>query len=75
MRSFSKKLDIDAIARVNNVYLTIDDIDKSLFYGLDKKDSLFQIQNVINDWATKALLEDGALVNINIKKQEESLKD
>ena len=63
--------DIDAIARVNNVYLTIDDIDQSLFYGLDKKDSLFQIQNVINDWATKALLEDGALVNINIKKQEE----
>jgi hypothetical protein len=63
--------DIDAIARVNNVYLTIDDVDQSLFYGLDKKDSLFQIQNVINDWATKALLEDGALVNINIKKQEE----
>ena len=51
--------------------MTIDDIDQSLFYGLDKKDSLFQIQNVINDWATKALLEDGALVNINIKKQEE----
>jgi hypothetical protein len=51
--------------------LTIDDVDQSLFYGLDKKDSLFQIQNVINDWATKALLEDGALVNINIKKQEE----
>ena len=63
--------DIDKIARVNNVYLTIDDIDQSLFYGLDKKDSLFQIQNVINDWATKVLLEDGALVNINIKKQEE----
>ena len=63
--------DIDKIARVNNVYLTIDDIDQSLFYGLDKKDSLFQIQNIINDWATKALLEDGALVNINIKKQEE----
>ncbi|MFL2621604.1 MAG: peptidyl-prolyl cis-trans isomerase [Flavobacteriaceae bacterium] len=63
--------DIDAIARVNNVYLTIDDVDQSLFYGLDKKDSLFQIQNVINDWATKVLLEDGALVNINIKKQEE----
>lgn len=63
--------DIDAIARVNNVYLTTDDVDQSLFYGLDKKDSLFQIQNVINDWATKALLEDGALVNINIKKQEE----
>jgi len=66
-----RKSDIDAIARVNNIYLKIDDIDQSLFNGLDKKDSLFQIQNVINDWATKALLEDGALVNINIKKQEE----
>ena len=66
-----KNSENDAVARVNDIYLNIEDIDQSLFFGLSKKDSLFQIQNIINDWATSKLLEDGALLNLNSDQQQE----
>lgn len=66
-----KNSENDAVARVNDIYLNIEDIDQSLFFGLSKKDSLFQIQNIINDWATSKLLEDGALLNLNSGQQQE----
>ena len=66
-----KNFENDAIARVNDTYLNIEDIDQSLFLGLNKKDSLFQIQNIVNDWATSKLLEDGALLNLNSRQQQE----
>ena len=66
-----KNFENDAIARVNDTYLNIQDIDQSLFLGLNKKDSLFQIQNIVNDWATSKLLEDGALLNLNSRQQQE----
>ena len=66
-----KNSENDAVARVNDIYLNIEDIDQSLFFGLSKKDSLFQIQNIINDWATSKLLEDGALLNLNSRQQQE----
>ena len=65
-----KRSNIDPIARVNNFYLTSEDIDHSLFDELNKEDSLFQIQNIINDWATRKLLEDGAYTNLNVQKQQ-----
>ena len=61
----------DAIARVNNTFLTKDKIDVGLFDGLSIQDSLIQIQNIINDWATQQLLQDGALVNLEAQKQKE----
>ena len=61
----------DAIARVNSTFLTKDKIDAGLFDGLSVQDSLIQIQNIINDWATQQLLQDGALVNLEAQKQKE----
>ncbi|MEC8724526.1 MAG: peptidyl-prolyl cis-trans isomerase [Bacteroidota bacterium] len=61
----------DAIARVNSTFLTKDKIDVGLFDGLSVQDSLIQIQNIINDWATQQLLQDGALVNLEAQKQKE----
>ena len=61
----------DAIARVNSTFLTKDKIDVSLFDGLSVQDSLIQIQNIINDWATQQLLQDGALLNLEVQKQTE----
>ena len=61
----------DTIARVNSTFLTKDEIDVGLFDGLSVKDSLIQIQNIINDWATQQLLHDGALLNLEAQKQKE----
>lgn len=61
----------DAIARVNSTFLTKDKIDAGLFDGLSVQDSLIQIQNIINDWATQQLLQDGALLNLEAQKQKE----
>ncbi len=61
----------DAIARVNNTFLTKDKIDVGLFDGLSVQDSLTQIQNIINNWATQQLLQDGALLNLEAQKQKE----
>ncbi|MEC8536795.1 MAG: peptidyl-prolyl cis-trans isomerase [Bacteroidota bacterium] len=61
----------DTIARVNSTFLTKDKIDVGLFDGLSIQDSLIQIQNIINDWATQQLLQDGALVNLEAQKQKE----
>ena len=61
----------DTIARVNSTFLTKDKIDAGLFDGLSVQDSLIQIQNIINDWATQQLLQDGALLNLEAQKQKE----
>ena len=61
----------DAIARVNSTFLTKDKIDAGLFDGLSVQDSLIQIQNIINDWATQQLLQYGALLNLEAQKQKE----
>lgn len=61
----------DSIARVNNSFLTLDDIDTALVEGLSQQDSLIQIQNVINNWATEQLLQDGARINLEAKQQSE----
>ena len=61
----------DSIARVNSSFLTLDDIDTALVEGLSQQDSLIQIQNVINNWATEQLLQDGARINLEAKQQSE----
>ena len=61
----------DSIARVNTSFLTLDDIDTALFEGLSQQDSLIQIQNAINNWATEQLLQDGARINLEAEQQIE----
>ena len=61
----------DSIARVNSSFLTLDDIDTALVEGLSQQDSLIQIQNVINNWATEQLLQDGARINLEAEQQIE----
>ena len=61
----------DSIARVNSIFLTLDDIDTALVEGLSQQDSLIQIQNVINNWATEQLLQDGARINLEARQQSE----
>ena len=61
----------DSIARVNTSFLTLDDIDTALVEGLSQQDSLIQIQNVINNWATEQLLQDGARINLEAEQQIE----
>ena len=61
----------DSIARVNSSFLTLDDIDTALFEGLSQQDSLMQIQNVIKNWATAQLLQDGARINLAAEQQSE----
>jgi len=61
----------DSIARVNSSFLTLDDIDTALFEGLSQQDSLIQIQNAINNWATEQLLQDGARINLETEQQSE----
>ena len=61
----------NSIARVNSSFLSFDDIDAALFEGLSQQDSSIQIQNVINNWATKQLLQDGARINLEAEQQIE----
>ena len=59
----------NSIARVNSSFLSFDDIDAALFEGLSQQDSLIQIQNVIYNWATEQLLQDGARINLEAAQQ------
>ncbi len=61
----------NSIARVNSSFLSFDDIDATLFEGLSQQDSLIQIQNVIYNWATEQLLQDGARINLEAAQQSE----
>ena len=61
----------NSIARVNSSFLSFDDIDAALFEGLSQQDSLIQIQNVIYNWATEQLLQDGARINLELEQQIE----
>ena len=61
----------NSIARVNSSFLSFDDIDAALFEGLSQQDSLIQIQNVIYNWATEQLLQDGARINLEAAQQSE----
>ena len=61
----------NSIARVNSSFLSFDDIDATLFEGLSQQDSLILIQNVIYNWATEQLLQDGARINLEAAQQSE----
>ncbi|WP_147676010.1 peptidyl-prolyl cis-trans isomerase [Algibacter pacificus] len=69
--NFSLKEEENAtpIARVNNAYLYKEDIAAVAAETNSKIDSTILVENYINNWATRQLLLDGALLNLSEKKQ------
>ena len=57
------------LARVNDEYLMLDDVDFSEMQGIKTEDSLLHIQTVIRNWATQQLLIDGARINLGEEQQ------
>ena len=66
-----KESNSNPVARVNDTFLMFDEIDKSSFTGLNQKDSIMKIQMIINNWATRRLLEEVAFINLDKEKQLE----
>jgi len=58
------------VARVNNSYLYQEDISELFSEGITKQDSTILVENYVNNWATKQLLLDGALLNLSEEKQQ-----
>jgi hypothetical protein len=64
-----KKSDGSALARVNQSFMTTQDISPTMFEGLSEADSTIQMQRLINDWAMQQLLIEGAQVNLDDAQQ------
>ena len=67
---FKKEEDKTPIAKVNETYLYLEDLEELIADGTSKTDSILLVTNFINNWATQQLLIDGALLNLNEEKQE-----
>ena len=61
----------NAVARVNDTYLYIEDISVVLPENYTKSDSTFLVNNFINNWATQQLLVQGAEVNLEETTQND----
>ena len=67
----NKSLEDSLLAKVNDDFLTIDQIDRDIFNELNFNDSVVQIKNYITEWAIRKLLEEGAYLNLENQKQFE----
>ena len=68
---FYRQEEKKAVARVGNNYLYEEDI-KAVFSGnISAEDSVNLVRNYINTWATKQLLTDRAIINLNEEKLRE----
>ncbi|MFD1063557.1 peptidyl-prolyl cis-trans isomerase [Winogradskyella litorisediminis] len=67
---FKKDITENAIARVNDNYLYVDDIKNIVPDGATKADSTLIVNRFINDWARNLLLLDKAKINLPEKQQE-----
>jgi len=67
---FKKEEDKTPLAKVNGTYLYLEDLKDLITEGTSIQDSTLLVTNFINRWATQQLLVDGALINLNQKKQE-----
>jgi hypothetical protein len=56
------------IARVNNTYLFVKDLEGLVSEGASKEDSTLIVNNYINRWATQQLLIDQARINLSQDK-------
>ncbi|MBL6729707.1 MAG: peptidyl-prolyl cis-trans isomerase [Bacteroidia bacterium] len=62
------------VARVNDKYLYVSELEENLGNNLSTTDSALLVQNYINTWAKEQLLLDKAVFNLNASEQE-SLED
>ena len=67
---FEKKEEEKSIARVNDVHLYESDFIKHLPENLSEKDSTLFANRYINNWATKQLLKQHAILNLDDSKLE-----
>ncbi|GAL61221.1 hypothetical protein [Algibacter lectus] len=67
--SLKEEGNLEPIARVNNSYLYKEDVSELVSEAVTKEDSAVLVQNYINNWATKQLFLDGALLNLSEEKQ------
>lgn len=68
---FAEKDERIPLARVNNAYLYLEDIEDLVSDDTSVEDSTLLVQNFINRWATQQLFLDGALVNLSDSKQQD----
>lgn len=68
---FTQEADHESVARVGDTFLYKDDIEDILTDNISKEDSAVVVSNYINNWATRQLLFDNALINLPEEKQED----
>lgn len=61
----------DSVARVNESYLPISEIETLVPLGTMSEDSISIVKNYLDNWATKQLLLDAAAFNLSEEKKEE----
>lgn len=61
----------NAVARVGNNYLYEGDVKNIFSENIAKEDSINLVRNYINNWTTKQLLIDKAIINLNEGKLKE----
>ena len=62
-----------AIAKIQDKYLFLEDIQSELPLNLSKEDSIIFVRNKAINWATKHILNDRALINLRMDEQEKLL--
>jgi len=62
--------ELDAAARVNDSYLSKEELNEAMPEGLPAEDSLLFRNNYIKMWATKELLLDKARINVDDRDRE-----
>ena len=62
--------DLDAVARVNDRYLSKEDLNDAIPEGLPAEDSILFRNNYIKMWATKELLLEKARINVDDRDLE-----
>ena len=62
-----------AIARVQDKYLFFNEIKDKIPINLSKEDSIVLVRNKIINWAKKHILNEKALINLNIEEQNKLL--
>ena len=62
-----------AIAKIQDKYLFLEDIQSEIPLNLSKEDSIIFVRNKAINWATKHILNDRALINLRMDEQEKLL--
>ena len=60
----------NAVARINNKYMSIEEFKASLPSNYTKEDSVQLRSSIINNWATNELLLDKAKLNVGEEQNE-----